>query len=78
MPTYRGVQIVHSERLTNSTNGNPRYRLVFDVEPFTAVTQSDASCSYDVDNYMRREYAGRTFTIETTRAGRVSTITPEG
>lgn len=77
MTTYTGLKITHAERLNSSTNGNPRFRLVFDGEPFTAVTQSDASCSYDVENFTRSAYAGRTFTIETTKAGRVSTITPE-
>lgn len=80
MATYTGVRIVSASRLNLSTNGNPRFLMVLDIPgqgPAEVQTQSDAACSYEVENYTHSRYQGRTFTIETTRAGRVSYITPE-
>jgi len=55
-PDMDNVWIIHAERLTNSVNGNPRYILTFtdgDLGSWTYQTKSDASCSYDVDNFVR-------------------------
>lgn len=66
----RHVTIVAAERLNNSVNGNPRYRLALS-DGNMYLTQSDAACSYDVDNYRR---SGEAFDAELTRAGRISVI----
>jgi hypothetical protein len=46
------TSLVSVTRLTNSRNGNPRFRLNTLHGEF--VTQSDAACSYDVDNIARK------------------------
>lgn len=77
-----GMHVSATERMTNSVNGNPRYRVIASDREGTVrilVTQSDASCSYDVDNVVseHRRDPGATVTLGLTRAGRISTITRE-
>jgi hypothetical protein len=71
--TVDGV-IYSAERLNNSVNGNPRYRLVMDLGDDvleTYVTMSDASAGYNVQNlYARRDRVRLTLTP----AGRVRYI----
>lgn len=45
------TSLVSVTRLNNSVNGNPRFRL--NTLHGEYVTQSDAACSYDVDNIAR-------------------------
>lgn len=59
------------ERLNNSVNGNPRYRVYFTDGSF-AVTSSDAACSYDLPNIMR--HTEPEVTITWTKAGRIAMI----
>lgn len=64
-----------AERLTNSTNGNPRWKL--STSEGTYRTQSDASLGYDVDNHngrpehTDRSWRGREVEFTATPAGRV-------
>jgi hypothetical protein len=74
MATYRGVKIISAERLYNSVNGNPRWHIVFSGEPFAATTQSDAACNYEVSNFTHSRHRDDTFTITTSRAGRITRI----
>lgn len=69
------VELYHAERLMNSRNGNPRYRLATSLGPF--LTQSDAACSYDVDNIARKipEGGSALVTLRCTPTGRVWGIT---
>lgn len=46
------TEIVSVERLTNSTNGNPRFRLVTPFDSF--VTKTDGSVGLEVENITRR------------------------
>ena len=54
------VRILSAERLNNSVNGNPRYKLIL-ASPVGAfpswagswLTMSDALCNYDVENLLR-------------------------
>lgn len=62
--------ITRAERLNNSVNGNPRYRLHFD-DATTALTQSDSACAYELQNHAM---IGGTFEFTLTRAGRVCGI----
>jgi hypothetical protein len=41
--------IDHTVRLNNTVNGNPRYRVYF-TDGTEAVTQSDASVAYGIEN----------------------------
>lgn len=59
-------------RLSNSRNGNPRYRIHF-VGGTTAVTQADSSIVYAIGN---PEYRGVPVRVEATPAGRVWNVTP--
>lgn len=70
------TQLVSVTRLTNSTNGNPRFRLNTTHGEYQ--TQSDAACSYDVDNIARKirnrdtgESIPLPVTLSLTPAGRV-------
>lgn len=74
MAAYRGVRIISAERLANSVNGNPRWHITLDGAPYAAITQSDAACNYEVSNYTHSRHADDTFTIETSRAGRITRI----
>lgn len=62
--------VVRAERLHNSVNGNPRYRLHFD-DATSALTQSDSACAYEITNY---PVNGRPLELTLTRAGRVCGI----
>lgn len=76
--TVQTTELFQAERLNNSVNGNPRFRLITRDGSF--VTQSDASCSYDVDNIMRevRRNGGALFVrLSLTPAGRVWNIEQE-
>jgi hypothetical protein len=76
-----GLVLLRAERLTMSVNGNPRWRVIFrnpeadDV--FTAITQTDGSVSYDVDNYTRSSFKDVPMTVVFSKAGRVVAISPE-
>lgn len=64
-------QIDALERMTNTVNGNPRYRVRF-TDGSSALTQSDASISYGIGN---PEYRNRPVRVWFTRAGRVWDVT---
>lgn len=73
------VRLYAVDRLNCSVNGNPRFDLHTSAGTFT--TQSDASCSYDIENVARMIPAGGAglpVTLKTTRAGRVWDIATEG
>lgn len=55
------------ERLNNSTNGNPRFRIHF-ADGQTAVTQSDASIAYGLED---RKFFGVPVKVTATPAGMV-------
>jgi hypothetical protein len=65
------VTITHLERLHNSVNGNPRFRITFD-DGSTHLLSSDASLGYCITN---TEYRGA-LNVWLTKAGRVSYATP--
>jgi hypothetical protein len=60
------------ERLSNSRNGNPAYRLHF-TDGTSARTQSDASISYVVDG---PEFRRGPVAFTTTKAGRIFDASP--
>jgi hypothetical protein len=62
------------ERLKNSVNGNPRFRIGFD-DGSTAHSQSDASFGYAVGNPGMRE--GDAVTVEFSRAGKITHMAPK-
>lgn len=65
--------LIGTRRLNCSSNGNPRFELITTDGRFT--TQSDAACSYDVDNIARRiPDNGLSVLLRTTPAGRVWSI----
>ena len=68
-----GLVIESLERLNNSVNGNPRYRVRF-TDGTVADTQSDASLNYGISN---PEYRDVPLRVTFTRAGRISHATPE-
>lgn len=72
--TTRDVDLLRSERLPSSVNGNPRFRLVCLNATYT--TMSDAACSYDVENITRAIPQGQTTRVRLhlTPAGRVAMI----
>lgn len=60
------------ERLKNSVNGNPRYRVHF-TDGSSAVTQSDAAFCYGIDNPdMRGDVQ-----VKFTRAGKIEQMRPK-
>jgi hypothetical protein len=64
------------KRLNNSVNGNPRYQVTF-TDGSSAITKSDSSCAYDIQNIMSRNNLWmRNVAITWTKAGRIETITP--
>lgn len=65
-------RIERLERLNNSTNGNPRYKVWFSGGGW-AVTQSDAAISYEINN---PEFRDTDVEITFTRAGRISFAKP--
>lgn len=60
------------ERLNNSVNGNPRYRVHF-TDGTSALTQSDASLGYCIGN---PEYRDVPLEVITTKAGRIYDLKP--
>lgn len=68
------TDLFSATRLTNSTNGNPRFDL--HTSDGTFRTQSDATCSYYVANIVRTIPHGETIPVilHTTPAGRVWNI----
>lgn len=69
------ITVYRYERLTNSVNGCPRFKLFCDGE--TLVTSSDASCNYGIENgwtvnHVTKE--SRQARITRTRAGRIETL----
>lgn len=55
---YTNVRMETIDRLTNSVNGNPRFRIAFVRADGTYLathnTQTDASCNYEVTNFARK------------------------
>lgn len=71
--TFPGARFVCADRLNNSANGNPRYRVYFTTlhgQLIAAKTASDASAGYIVENW-RAWNTTATVTTHTTKAGRV-------
>jgi hypothetical protein len=68
------IRIIESlTRLTNSGNGNPRYRVHF-TDSSSAITSSDAAFCYGINNpEMRGELS-----VVFTRAGRIAHMEPVG
>ena len=58
------------ERMTNSVNGNPRFRIHF-TDGSSAVSQSDAAFCYGLEN---RENFGVDVVVTFTKAGRVADL----
>jgi hypothetical protein len=65
------MRITRLERLNNSANGNPRYRVHFD-DATSAVTSSDHGFCYALNNAEMRGDVDVTYT----RAGRISDVRP--
>jgi hypothetical protein len=65
-------RIQHLERLNNSSNGNPRFRVYF-TDGTSALTSSDAGVAYGIGN---REMLNSALKVELTRAGRIAYLTP--
>lgn len=59
-----------AERLNNSTNGNPRWRLLTSEGSFN--TDSDASVGYEVANFLHSKYGvvGKLVTFTATKRGK--------
>ena len=70
----KGLVIDSAERLYNSVNGNPRWRVTF-TDGTSALTMSDASVSYDIQNLTEPRNAAQTVTF--THSGRIRYITKE-
>jgi len=72
----RKVKILSYERLRLSTNGNPRFRFVFQDGDETEIRQSqtDAGFCYAVGNPGMG--VGSTVEIELSKAGRVTMMSP--
>lgn len=64
--------ILTLERLRNSGNGNPRYRVTF-TDGESAVTQTDASIGYGIGNPEFKDVPVR-FTVS--KAGRITHAEP--
>lgn len=60
--------IIGLERLRNSVNGNPRFRVTLDNGTI-AITQSDAAINYGIAN---PEYRDVPLRVTFTKAGRIS------
>ena len=65
-----------ANRLKNSTNGNPRWRLRTSVGVF--VTQSDSAVNYDVNNFLHSSLGlvDKEVRFTTTKAGHVWRMEP--
>jgi hypothetical protein len=57
------------DRLNNSVNGNPRFRLMF-ADASEAITSSDAAINYEIGNPGYR--VGSTVALTFTKAGRIA------
>lgn len=65
-------RIDYVTRLNNSVNGNPRFKVHFD-DGSSAITQSDASVNYDVENLAHcRNGHGYDVLVTFSRAGRIT------
>lgn len=64
------TQIHSLQRLNNSVNGNPRYRVTF-TDGGTADTQSDASINYGIGN---PEYRDVPVIVSLSKAGRITHV----
>jgi hypothetical protein len=62
-----GLVIAWTEHLEPTVNANPRYRIHF-TDGTAALTQSDASCAYGIDD---PEFRDTPLTVTFTRAGRI-------
>ncbi|MGH3608883.1 MAG: hypothetical protein ACRDRD_12450 [Pseudonocardiaceae bacterium] len=73
-PKYANVRIVALDRLVNSVNGNPRYRVSLGIAGGidSYVTSSDAAFCYSITN---REMRGPV-DVWFTRNGRIEHIEP--
>lgn len=60
------------ERLNNSVNGNPRFKLF--AEGGALITSSDAACGYDIQNGWAGVRGPRLARVTRTRAGRIATL----
>jgi hypothetical protein len=77
--TEHVVELLLAQRLSNSTNGNPRYRLTLrarDGIAYTTTTMSDISDAYDIGSPGIRP--GCWVKITVSPAGRVRHIEPAG
>ena len=63
-------RIDHVTRLTNSLMGNPRFRATFD-DGSSALTQTDSSVSYVVENLARSRDLVR---VSFSRTGQISSM----
>lgn len=65
------TELINATRMTNTVNGNPRYRLHTTDGDY--ITSSDSACAYEVQNLLhsRRGQDVITVTLSLTRAGRV-------
>jgi hypothetical protein len=63
------TRIFSTERLNNSVNGNPRYKLYTEAGVFT--TQSDAQLGYQIPNIHIDRDAGTEVVMTATAAARV-------
>jgi hypothetical protein len=68
----KGLVIDSAERLYNSVNGNPRWRVTF-TDGTSALTMSDASVNYDIEP----RNAAQKLTVTFTHSGRIRYITKE-
>lgn len=70
----RVVTVYRLDRMPNSVNGNPRYRLTTDAGEY--ITSSDHAFVYGIENGFRprNHWEGRKAWITLTRAGRVSDL----
>ena len=76
MSFERVVMVTHLERLNNSVNANPRYRV--HTSEGSYITSSDESFVYGIENgwtSLHRWVGGRRAWITLTRAGRISDLT---
>lgn len=62
------------ERLRLSVNGNPRFRVRF-TNGTVAITQTDGSVGYEIDN---PEYRDVPLLVEFSRGGRITAVTVAG
>lgn len=70
--TERRVLVYSLERLDNSANGNPRYRVHTDGGPYT--TSADAGFCYGIENNRIRGVETQEATLTLTRAGMVADL----